>query len=873
MGRWHLAQCRSPIVTLQSGKLHCLTCHGSPPERSLTPERNTNTFLPTPPDEPLGHLNLRWPSTVNYVNGAPQDIDQRARISAGRDRPNQTHSYVYPRRLQHNEIRLAHLSPSPFHNAPLHISLATYLDDDYPDYEAVSYTWGDDTGDSNPSVPAYIGPFFDILLLTRNCAAMLLYARRPDVQRPLWVDAICINQTDILEKEVQIPKMASIYKQCLRVLVYLGESATLAPQHRNGRMFPKRRPLSDLSRDMQSFGHMLGLPYFSRLWVIQELILARHAVFIYLGSEYHTEAMSASKITFDMTLAPWLSHLGQQFLSSENSFIGALNLTGRATCADIRDRIFGILGLVHGGQAELLRPDYTISALHVFVGLFSHLVVVSGYARRVLRNAIGVRGWDKQPSWVPDWRSEEGIFLADFSIANSCREDLETLFRQRWRATFSVDQVIWLDEPGFDFSFDPKIIFPLPQRCSVDANSGALTTRLVHFCAVRRKLHYLGTHLETGAQHSIHLYELPGEQSKTISIIVLSHGRNLHRLVHPATDHIFFAGPDVPLLVRKLNDTDYRIVASLDSVYLAYPWASMQEGFVHEPDINALLDFQATTSLGVSVPFFTDDRQLVDAYLESIDPISKQRRETRTAKTIWRQLFPGADTLEAALPALQGVLQQQHDGVNAQSGWFYSRFDAINRRFKASELRNPRTNAIGRYIEFIFPASHFDYVMEHYCSPLFYAGEDPDGSCRMEEARLYDQEQLQWEWLRQGHWVALHDGDGPGGKSELTRHIAALRIPGLEHASVKLRTSTAKAIYILTHYTWEMDVLKRLGRFDGRTELERLYKLSKELSWMGKTKQKMGSIFPARRMAPLGWSRNVVDELGIDGFVTTVRIF
>jgi hypothetical protein len=48
---------------------------------------------------------------------------------------------------------------------------------------------------------------------------------RPGPQRPIWIDAICLNQEDDIEKATHVPLMGTIYKQAKRVLIWLGEAA------------------------------------------------------------------------------------------------------------------------------------------------------------------------------------------------------------------------------------------------------------------------------------------------------------------------------------------------------------------------------------------------------------------------------------------------------------------------------------------------------------------------------------------------------------------------------------------------------------------------------------------------------------------------
>jgi len=550
MSRWHQSSCLTPIIAIQSSATpHCLSCRSSPPKTSVLMRGHPNTFLQALPNELMGNLNLRWPPTMRYLNSkntppanwsAPSEPgDHTSNNAAGTGGPHC--STIYTRRLRENEFRLIHVSPSPFSNAPLHLAMATYLDDDYPDYEAVSYTWGGDKGDSTPCIPVFIGPFWDILLQTRNCAAMLRYVRHPDSQRPLWVDAICINQIDLQEKAIQIPKMTSIYKQCFRVLAFLGESATQGPQQQGRRMFPKRRPISDLTADVRSQRQMLESNYFTRLWVIQELVLARHVVFVHQGVEYHAEATSAAQVPFDTSAAPWLAWLGRQSIASENDLLGAMALTGHANCADIRDKLFGILGLVHGNQAQLMKPDYTLSSLQVFVGFFSHCVVVLGHIQRVLFNAIGLRGWGKQPSWVPSWSSDDGITLADFSRQNYGQQLSDMLgtdftsrpnpFRHLYdgvtdRNHYQARRIVLHHESDDDVP--PWSLFPLPQQCWVDSKNGALSLRLVHFCGFFNRLESLGLHFNSDGQQRLFAFRAWARKIRLDDSSDKHHGQSRH---------------------------------------------------------------------------------------------------------------------------------------------------------------------------------------------------------------------------------------------------------------------------------------------------------------------------------------------------------
>ncbi|KAG9231528.1 heterokaryon incompatibility protein-domain-containing protein [Amylocarpus encephaloides] len=132
------------------------------------------------------------------------------------------------RSLSLDSIRLLRLLPHKDKNAPIQCQLVDYSlqesDQRMHLYDALSYVWGDP---DNPR-SIYIGEHD--LPVTRNLHAALSRLRNFSLERIIWVDAICIDQTNTKEKEQQIQIMAKIYSQANRVLVWLGEAADNSDQ-------------------------------------------------------------------------------------------------------------------------------------------------------------------------------------------------------------------------------------------------------------------------------------------------------------------------------------------------------------------------------------------------------------------------------------------------------------------------------------------------------------------------------------------------------------------------------------------------------------------------------------------------------------------
>ena len=59
--------------------------------------------------------------------------------------------------------------------------------------------------------------------ITTNLEAALRYLSYSDVERVLWIDAICIDQSNVEERNHQVPLMKTIYSNADAVQVWLGE--------------------------------------------------------------------------------------------------------------------------------------------------------------------------------------------------------------------------------------------------------------------------------------------------------------------------------------------------------------------------------------------------------------------------------------------------------------------------------------------------------------------------------------------------------------------------------------------------------------------------------------------------------------------------
>ena len=403
--RWHFQWCSSPDVFVNDeGVILCRACNRSPNVAKVISRKSRQdaALSPTPDGQIPGAYNLWWPPSVPYTkNNNNATSNNEGTTSNGTNAagpPKVEHYPAYPHQLARTEFRLLCLPASLDRDAPLHLTLESHSDERYPEYEAVSYTWGGENGDASLCCPVYVGPYWDILLQSRNCSAMLQFLRpfESHGRRLVWVDALCINQDDDFERGVQVAKMGFIYRNSRRVVVYLGEDVvTIASgQH------PLRRRLEDaippqtatfMGIDNQdlvagnaeiNLGRLLQRRYFSRVWVIQELLLASQVTIRADDLELRMDAATSETILrrhpnfeWSDTSAPWMELACRGKLSRFN-IMQVMALTANSKASDPRDKVYGLLGLVDkDSPGDSLPPDYSLSPIQVNIGVAAHCLL------------------------------------------------------------------------------------------------------------------------------------------------------------------------------------------------------------------------------------------------------------------------------------------------------------------------------------------------------------------------------------------------------------------------------------------------------------------------------------------------------------------
>lgn len=235
---------------------------------------------------------------------------------------------------QKSEIRLVTLLPGRSCDA-IRCTLSTASLDSEPNFTALSYVWGD------PSVTKPItvdGEPFDVTL---NLEEGLRAIREPRRPRVLWIDAICINQKDVNEKNVQVPQMGRLYSSAPEVFAWLGPSnpnielfvswmrghatmsditasqywTTLEARSAVSKSAERERDWAVIQA-YEGYREFLALSYWSRMWTFQEYLLPRAEPVLLCGN---IQPFQVSTVvgTLDIDRLTELDFLAMERLASE----------------------------------------------------------------------------------------------------------------------------------------------------------------------------------------------------------------------------------------------------------------------------------------------------------------------------------------------------------------------------------------------------------------------------------------------------------------------------------------------------------------------------------------------------------------------------
>ncbi|GAB7365265.1 hypothetical protein MBLNU230_g6347t1 [Neophaeotheca triangularis] len=312
-------------------------------------------------------------------------------------------------------------------------SMQTFPLSKLPQYDAISYVWGDST-DRTP-----INVCGQTLSVTVNLV-LALRTLRGHLQNHFWIDGVCINQANIQERNSQVQLMHVIYGEAATVHAFIGHALT--PSTRNA------LDMESLSFPSTAARELLMWPWWNRLWVIQEVKLARKVVahFDTLCIDFDTLTDKLDSCHDNVRLVTvWKTRngLGLYRRGTFDKIDRLMRGMGLQEASDPRDYVYGALALLP--PAIDIQADYTKSVEHVFEE-FAARTMQSRNSLDLLDNLdLGVRSISL-PSWSPDWRLSSMLALgppARWTASWDATPRVEYVSRGRLLVrAFIIDRVI-----------------------------------------------------------------------------------------------------------------------------------------------------------------------------------------------------------------------------------------------------------------------------------------------------------------------------------------------------------------------------------------------------------------------------------------------
>ncbi|KAF2730272.1 HET-domain-containing protein [Polyplosphaeria fusca] len=265
--------------------------------------------------------------------------------------------------------------------------------DDLVPYHALSYTWGGTDLSLTVTVNGRM------LGVTQNLYLALTYLRSQEMDRILWIDAICIDQRNEKEQGHQVQQMGGIYSRADEVIFWLGpatyetnvlmdslkkleqkslENASrkwgLADGYWNDLWLSVQPDLMRRHSDLGTLQHkgldlLLHRPWFERVWILQEVANAKRAVvcsgsrfisarlfalaplLLQMRPEHHCQAV--------LDIMPGPSRKDSWWSKSRDLYALLLNFR-ESKASNPRDIVYALLGISSDAHnTDSLRPDYT----------------------------------------------------------------------------------------------------------------------------------------------------------------------------------------------------------------------------------------------------------------------------------------------------------------------------------------------------------------------------------------------------------------------------------------------------------------------------------------------------------------------------------
>lgn len=196
----------------------------------------------------------------------------------------------------------------------------------------------------------------------------------------VWIDAMCIAQDDVLERNHQVTQMGEIFSTAQSVYVWLGKMPSIAPIVSSLKNWqnPTYEDLGIVRSNLLA-KHLYKNEYWNRAWITQEFLLARHAI-VFLDNEPMglPNLLDSMKSFYLLAEDSYKSSSFSQHVESsqESDIITGLPLVSllgrfrRKRCTLAQDRVFSLLSLC--SSSSRIAVEYDQDAVRLACNILSH---------------------------------------------------------------------------------------------------------------------------------------------------------------------------------------------------------------------------------------------------------------------------------------------------------------------------------------------------------------------------------------------------------------------------------------------------------------------------------------------------------------------
>ncbi|PVH76559.1 hypothetical protein DL98DRAFT_641110 [Cadophora sp. DSE1049] len=293
--------------------------------------------------------------------------------------------YIHEPLPESFKTRLLRLHPGRM-NEPVQCTLVLVQDLSTIKYEAISYYWGIEDAEDGIEIldPPAFSPQAEYsvrsqmtpkrFLVRPNLLAALKHFRDEVNVVVFWIDTICIDQSNSIERAVQISTMPEIFSKAANVRIWLGgqtPSTDIAfdfVEYAAGRIFGKHDAImtAPLYPKWKAVIKLMEHKYFTRRWLVQELALSRNAS-LHSGPRKMSWPDFALVVVYLNTNISWIKEVSRTVDGSYDDTLSSVPAMGATVLVRLTQQDLFFRKNSDGTISERLHSlEYLVSALAGF---------------------------------------------------------------------------------------------------------------------------------------------------------------------------------------------------------------------------------------------------------------------------------------------------------------------------------------------------------------------------------------------------------------------------------------------------------------------------------------------------------------------------